>query len=114
MCGGAGRGAENIVLCCQMCNSIKNAREYALFVVFFAEFLEEHGDVYRAADPYDGKSIRAMSRKFNKWLNTHRTDPGTREDLPDSRKGVGLGFEERGVGERMVVRWIGRLCRSPT
>ena len=34
-CGGAGRGAENIVLCCKMCNMIKSAREYGMFVAFF-------------------------------------------------------------------------------
>jgi hypothetical protein len=68
-CGGAGRGAENIVLCCKMCNMIKSARDYQLFVLLFGEFLEEHGEEYRAADPDERKSISVMSRKFNGWLH---------------------------------------------
>jgi hypothetical protein len=51
-----------------MCNIIKGVREYASFVAFFAEFLRSHGDEYRAADPDDGKSVRAMRRKFDAWL----------------------------------------------
>lgn len=66
--GGTGI-AENIVRCCHMCNIIKGVREYTAFVAFFAEFLREHGDEYRAADPDNGKSVRVMRRKFDAWLH---------------------------------------------
>ena len=65
---GGANVADNIVRCCQMCNVIKGSRPYELFVVFFWQFLVEHGAEYRAADPDHGTSIRAMSRKFNVWL----------------------------------------------
>jgi 5-methylcytosine-specific restriction endonuclease McrA len=50
--GGAGL-AGNIVRCCLMCNMIKSARPYGLFVVLFREFLEAHGAEYLSADPDD-------------------------------------------------------------
>lgn len=68
--GGGTLGTANIVRCCQMCNGIKSARHYGTFVSLFGLFLEEHGEEYRAADPDDGKAIRAMSRKFSRWLRT--------------------------------------------
>jgi hypothetical protein len=52
-----------------MCNVIKGSRPYELFVVFFRQFLVQHGAEYRAADRNDGTSIRTMSRKFNLWLH---------------------------------------------
>lgn len=66
--GGGALGTENIVRCCQMCNVIKSARHYGMFVALFGEFLELHGEEYRSANPDDGKSIRLMSRKFASWL----------------------------------------------
>lgn len=59
----------NIVRCCLMCNTIKDSRPYALFVVLFGDFLIEHGEEYRAADADDGRAISAMARKFNAWLH---------------------------------------------
>ena len=61
--------AANIVRCCQMCNSIKGARTYEWFVIFFRQFREVHGRRYRAADPDDWRTIGAMTRKFNEWLH---------------------------------------------
>ena len=72
--GGTG-AAANIVRCCHMCNVIKAAREYVAFMAFFGEFLREHGEEYRAADPDHGKSIRDMSRKFTKWLRALQEMP---------------------------------------
>jgi hypothetical protein len=66
---GGTNAAENIVRCCQMCNVIKGSRSYELLVVFYLQFLVQHGAECRAADPDDGTSIRAMSRKFNLWLH---------------------------------------------
>jgi hypothetical protein len=68
MLGGAGLPG-NVVRCCLMCNIIKGARPYDLFVVFFRDFLEVHGQEYRTSDPDDGEAIRMMSRKFNAWLH---------------------------------------------
>jgi hypothetical protein len=48
-----------------MCNTVKDCRDYELFVVLFKEFLQEHGERYRAADPDKGRSNRRMVRKFN-------------------------------------------------
>jgi hypothetical protein len=59
----------NIVRCCRMCNSIKATRSYEWFVVFFAQFLEVHGEEYRAANPDEWSSIGVMTRKFNAWLH---------------------------------------------
>jgi hypothetical protein len=42
---------------------------YALFMLLFGDFLTQHGEEYRTADPDDGKSISAMSRKFNARLH---------------------------------------------
>jgi hypothetical protein len=52
-----------------MCNSIKAARPYEWFVVFFGQFLEVHGEEYRAANPDEYVSIGPMARKFNTWLH---------------------------------------------
>jgi len=52
-----------------MCNSIKDSRPYEWFVVFFGQFLEVHGEEYRAANPDEWASIGAMTRKFNAWLH---------------------------------------------
>jgi 5-methylcytosine-specific restriction endonuclease McrA len=68
MYGGKGL-VGNIVLCCQMCNMIKSARPYQLFVLLFGEFLETHRDEYRAANPDDFATVVAMTRKFNAWLH---------------------------------------------
>jgi hypothetical protein len=65
--GGKGL-AGNIVRCCRMCNSIKAARPYEWFVVLFGQFLEVHGEEYRAANPDERASIGPMARKFNAWL----------------------------------------------
>ena len=65
---GGRREAENIVLCCRMCNMIKSAPEYGMFVVLFQEFLELRGQEYRAADPDDGRTITVMQREFDRWL----------------------------------------------
>lgn len=59
---------ENIVLCCRMCNMIKSAREYGMFLVLFGEFLEKRGEEYRAADPDDARTIALMQREFDRWL----------------------------------------------
>jgi hypothetical protein len=59
---------ENIVLCCKMCNMIKSAREYGMFVALFREFLKLRGQEYRAADPDDGRTIGDMQREFGSWL----------------------------------------------
>jgi HNH endonuclease len=68
MFGGTGlRG--NIVRCCRMCNSIKGARSYDLFVVFFQQFLEVHGEEYRTGNPDDWDTVGTMARKFNAWLH---------------------------------------------
>ena len=65
-----GRGLpNNRVICCMMCNMIKSARPYGLFVALFKEFLETHGAGYHAADPDDFRTIGTMRRKFDKWLN---------------------------------------------
>jgi hypothetical protein len=77
--GGTGIAA-NIVWCCHMCNVIKGIREYAAFVAFFGEFLREHGDEYRAADPDNGKSVKAMGRKFSAWLHALHNAPGIAEE----------------------------------
>ena len=66
--GGAGL-ARNIVRCCQMCNMIKSARPYGLFVVLFREFLEAHGAEYQSADPDDFATVGVMHRRFNQWLD---------------------------------------------
>jgi hypothetical protein len=66
--GGTGI-ARNIVRCCQMCNSLKAARPYELFVFLFREFLEVHGREYREADPDDPLMVGTMTRKFNMWLH---------------------------------------------
>ena len=66
---GGTKSAANIVRCCLMCNTIKDARPYALFVLLFAEFLEQHGEEYRAADPDDGRIISKMHKKFSTWLH---------------------------------------------
>jgi 5-methylcytosine-specific restriction endonuclease McrA len=68
MFGGAGLPG-NIVRCCQMCNIIKGSRPYNLFVVFFGQFLEVHGEEYRTANPDEGETIGTMARKFNAWLH---------------------------------------------
>ena len=68
--GGAGLGRENIVVCCTMCNMIKSARPYGKFVLLLGEFLERHGEEYRAADPDDREVIRAMQRRFDRWLRS--------------------------------------------
>lgn len=72
---GGGDGQENIVLCCKMCNMIKSAREYGMFVALFREFLQVHGEEYRDADPDHLVSIRAMARKFDRWLNALQRGP---------------------------------------
>jgi hypothetical protein len=59
---------ENIILCCKMCNMIKSAREYGMFVGLLQEFLELRGEEYRAADPDDGRTIGDMQREFGRWL----------------------------------------------
>jgi len=59
----------NIVRCCRMCNSIKDARLYEWFVLFFRQFLELHSEEYRTANPDDWSAIGAMTRKFNAWLH---------------------------------------------
>jgi hypothetical protein len=51
-----------------LCNVIKSAREYGMFVVLFGEFLEMNGEEYRAANPDHFPTIGAMSRRFNDWL----------------------------------------------
>jgi len=46
---------KNLVrCCCLMCNNIKDLRPYGLFVSLFRDFLAEHGEEYRAADPDSG------------------------------------------------------------
>ena len=55
-------------VCCKMCNMIKGAREYGMFVALFREFLELRGEEYRAADPDDGRTIGDMQREFGRWL----------------------------------------------
>src|SRR5689334_3083057 len=65
---GGSKSAANIVRCCLMCNTIKDSRPYALFVLLFADFLEQHGEEYRAANPDDGRSISTMHKKFRTWL----------------------------------------------
>jgi hypothetical protein len=52
-----------------MCNMIKSARPYGLFVVLFRQFLEAHGAEYQSADPDDFATVGAMHRKFNQWLH---------------------------------------------
>jgi len=74
---GGARKASNIVRCCAMCNRIKDTREYKVFVILFKQFLEEHGDEYRAANPDDGKATPKMRRKFERWLEKLR---GTQRD----------------------------------
>lgn len=68
--GGRLLGPDNIVLCCQMCNIIKCARPYGMFVAVFGEFLEEHREQYRGKNPDRARHIRQMNRKFNAWLRT--------------------------------------------
>jgi 5-methylcytosine-specific restriction endonuclease McrA len=68
--GGAGRGPENIAVCCMMCNMVKSAREYGMFVLLFGEFLEHYGEEYRAAHPDDREAIRSMQRRFDRWLRS--------------------------------------------
>jgi 5-methylcytosine-specific restriction endonuclease McrA len=65
----------NIVICCMMCNMIKSARPYGLFVVLFKQFLEAHGAEYHATNPDDFQTIGAMSRRFNKWLHALQHAP---------------------------------------
>jgi 5-methylcytosine-specific restriction endonuclease McrA len=65
---GGRRGAENIVICCKMCNMIKSARDYGMFVALFREFLELRGQEHRAADPDDAQTIGDMQREFGRWL----------------------------------------------
>jgi 5-methylcytosine-specific restriction endonuclease McrA len=64
-----GKGGENIVRSCLMCNMIKNSREYGHFAALFREFLDEHEEEYQAADPDDFRTIGLMHRRFNKWLH---------------------------------------------
>ena len=52
-----------------MCNTIKDLRPYRQLVSLFRDFLAEHGDEYRTADPNDEYWIRTMGRKFNPWLH---------------------------------------------
>jgi hypothetical protein len=52
-----------------MCNTIKDSRPYALFVLLFGEFLDAHREEYRAADPDDGRVISKMHKKFVAWLH---------------------------------------------
>ena len=66
---GGTKSAANIVRCCLMCNTIKESRPYALFVLLFGEFLDLHGEEYRAADPDDGRLISKMHKKFSMWLH---------------------------------------------
>ena len=66
--GGSAMGTMNIVHCCRMCNAIKSARHYGMFVAFFSEFLELHRVEYRARDPDDMSNIRLMTSRFDKWL----------------------------------------------
>jgi 5-methylcytosine-specific restriction endonuclease McrA len=72
--GGKGL-VDNIVRCCQMCNSIKGARHYGKFVALFGLFLEEHGAGYRAANPDDWDMVGVMACKFNAWLDTLHHGP---------------------------------------
>jgi hypothetical protein len=71
--GGSGK-AENMAVCCKMCNLIKGPRLYAWFVPVFREFLDVYGDEYCAANPDDGETIRVMARKYDAWL--HRLQHG--------------------------------------
>jgi hypothetical protein len=39
-----------------------------MFVALFREFLELHGEEYRAVNSDDEPTIRGMQRKFDGWL----------------------------------------------
>jgi hypothetical protein len=56
-----------------MCNMIKSARPYGFFVAHSRKFPEEHRETNRA-DADDGRSIKAMSRKFTKRLRAQHCD----------------------------------------
>ena len=55
------------VKCCQLCNSLKGARDYFEFCFTFVDFLEVERDAYLAADPDDPATIGAWQRKFDSW-----------------------------------------------
>jgi hypothetical protein len=61
--------------CCMMCNMVKSARDYTLFVLLFREFLHEHGAEYRAADPDDFRTIGKMNKRFDAWLRAQQEVP---------------------------------------
>jgi hypothetical protein len=61
-----------MALCCKMGNSVRDARLYEWFVPMFGEFLDTHGEEYRASDPDNGESIGTMARKFNQRLRATR------------------------------------------
>jgi len=82
--GGKLLGPDNIVLCCRMCNMIKSARHYGMFVALFGEFLELHGEQYLAANPDDARCHRVMSRKFRSWLKQQQA-PLYEEHMPRRR-----------------------------
>lgn len=82
--GGRLLGPENIVLCCQMCNLIKCARHYGMFVVLFDEFLQEHGEQYYRKNPDAPKHIRQMVKKFDSWLRKQNA-PLYEEQMPKQR-----------------------------
>ena len=58
-----------------MCNMVRSARDYALFVLLFREFLDEHGEEYRTADPDDFRTIGRMHKKFDTWLRAQQELP---------------------------------------
>lgn len=89
--GGRGLGSANIVRCCQMCNVIKSARHYGMFVALFGEFLQLHGEEYRATNPDDASGIRLMSRKFAAWLREQNAPQHERSNTPVGSRGPRVG-----------------------
>lgn len=79
--GGRGLGSGNIVRCCKMCNMIKGPRHYGMFVALFGEFLEFHGENYRAMNPDDLRCVQLMSRTFAAWLR-EQNSPIYEEQMP--------------------------------
>lgn len=89
--GGRGLGIENIVRCCYMCNVIKSARHYGMFVALFAEFLELYGEEYRGLNPDDTHNLRMMSRKFSAWLRAKNAPHHESGSRPVNRQGPRVG-----------------------
>ncbi len=93
--GGRTLGRANLVPCCYMCNVIKSARHYGMFVALFSEFLEQHGEQYRRKKPERWRHIRQMQKKFDTWLREQNAPHDESANTPVGSRGPRVGPPDR-------------------